>query len=285
MRDLTQPDEAEAASEKAIMILENAVAKHPNHAGCSVKLGACYLHRAQLFVDRGQVNEANKYYERAINQLVKPISLEDARAQDLDFFLRVAGEVAAGMRDWATAIIVSSKRAKLDPDEPNHLYDLAIAFLANGELAAYRQVCADMFAQFHSTDNNDIAARIVYTCVPAPDAIPNIERLTPLAKMAMNAWPGNVRLRGAVAYRSGDYESAAKFFEEANETDRRAWDWFFISMTQSRLGRFDEARRCLDEGIRLLNSRSDTGWTERVESQCLREEASALIELGDPATK
>jgi tetratricopeptide (TPR) repeat protein len=285
LRDLKQLDESEVASEKAIAILEKAAAKHPKHAGCSVKLGACYLHRAQLFVDRKQRGKAQEYYQLAIGQLVNPISPKDARAQDLDFFLRIAGEAAAGMRDWPTAIKVFTERASLNPDDPDCRYHLAIALLANDELARYREVCAETFEQFHSTDTNDIAARIAYTCVPAQDAIPELERLTPLAKMAVNAWQGNVRLRGAVAYRSGDHESAANFFDELNESDRRAWDWLFMSMTQSRLGHFDEARQCLDQGIRLLENSTDMGWTEKVESQCLREEASALIESHQQATK
>jgi tetratricopeptide (TPR) repeat protein len=277
LRDLKQPDQAELASAKAITILEDAVLRHPKHAGCSVKLGACYLHRAQLFVDRKQWGEAQQYYQLAIGQLVKPISREDALAQEIEYFLSIAVEAAVKSREWESATEILSYWSELKPSDPSRSYDLAIAFLAKDDLAEYRQVCADMLARFYPTDDDDVAARIVYTCVPAPNAIPELEQLAPLAKMAVNVWPGNVRLRGAVAYRSGDYDAAARFFAQTKESDRRAWDWFFLSMTQYRLGRSDEARRCRDQGIRLLANSTDLGWTEKIESQCLREEASALI--------
>lgn len=68
------------------------------------------------------------------------------------------------------------------------------------------------------------------------------------------------------------------------------WDWFFLAMVRQRLGQDDEARRCFDSGVQWLEERQAAdpeaqklwGWTERVETHCLRREAESMIDGAKP---
>jgi hypothetical protein len=56
----------------------------------------------------------------------------------------------------------------------------------------------------------DRAVGIVFTCVVAPNAVRDIARLVPLAKIRVPAWQGNARSVGAALYRAGRQEDVSR---------------------------------------------------------------------------
>lgn len=244
------------------------------------------MHGGLLALDDGRLAEARESYERAIEQLIKPISAEDASDQDLAYFLKLAADAAVRLEDWENAARVFEKKLELDRDDPQRWYELAIAHLGRSEtdpeaIKDYRRVCADMLEHFGGTVADTVAERIVYTCVPAADAVADIAQLESLAKRSVRLWEGNIRLQGAVAYRCGAFESTVYYLDQVAEDQRRAWDWFFLAMAHHQLEHVPQARRYLREGVRWLNEHTDTGWTERIESRSLRDQAEPLIETNE----
>ena len=274
LRDLDRTEEAEEASQTAIAILEPAAANYPEHAGCSIKLGACYLHHSRLLAERGELDTAKQAYENGVRLLLKPFSVQDAHRQQLAFFLERALETAATIDDWKDAAAISGRLVELDAHNPHRRYETALARLANNDIDGYRQVCATMAEDLGSSEDNRV--RIIYTCVPAPDAISEMERLSDWAKDTLKLWPGNARLQGAVAYRRGNFSAAVQYFNRTLEVaDPRGWDWLFLAMSHHQLGNREQARFYLDKAA---NWSDYSHWTERVETEHLRREAIYLIE-------
>jgi tetratricopeptide (TPR) repeat protein len=173
----------------------------------------------------------------------------------------------------------------------------AVAHLAAGEGEDYRQTCAAMAERFAKDDDAVTASNVVQVCVLRGDALPDMGRLLPLARVAAPAFHQGVYVLGAALYRAGRYGEAVQCFEAAAKTYRpRAWDWAFLAMAHQRLGHAGEARRCLDEAARWIEEaerRKDDdlfgmrpgwgGWSERVIYPLLLREAEALV--GARATK
>jgi tetratricopeptide (TPR) repeat protein/tRNA A-37 threonylcarbamoyl transferase component Bud32 len=284
-RDLGENDKAERVLTKAIDILEKSAKEHPLHVGSAVKLGACFMHRGSLADDRGEEESALKWYLKAIEKLDVTYAPREAELEDQTYYLRMAYEKAAakttGLKRWTDAVHVLERRVQLEPKNAVHWYDLALAQLAIGDKRAYRKTCAEMLKRFEARDAR-VADRIVYTCVPAADAVENMDRLITLAQEATKLWPGNTRLLAAVFYRKGDYASAVRFFEQTPMDAIRAWDWLFAAMAHHGLGNAEKARECLKKAIAWIekntkNGRLDVGWTEELELQFLRDEAESLV--------
>lgn len=272
LRDLKHRDESEEACRQAITILKQAVTDHPQHAACTVKLGACYLQQAALHFDRGNPGAAEESFALAAIELLKPISRDDAQEQQLEYFIAIAKDIAIRTKNWRIAADVFGRMVELDLSNAMHWYDCAIAHLAARDLPGYRQVCEKMLERFSGTEDGQIAERIVYACAPAPDAVRDLNRLGPLAEMTMDSGEGNNRLRGAVAYRVGSFAEAISFFDMVEK--RRAWDWYFLAMAHQGLEDHEEARKCLASANQW---KDQIWWTEQVEMEMLRQEAENLI--------
>jgi tetratricopeptide (TPR) repeat protein len=132
---------------------------------------------------------------------------------------------------------------------------------------------------------------VVGTCVLADDALPDMARLLPLARVAATRHVGNARMLGAALYRAGRYDEAIVSFDKAAKGyPLRADDWSFLAMAHHRRGHSDEARRCLARGEHWIEAANrvqedDTGrvspawgsWEERVAYPLLLREAGQLI--------
>jgi Flp pilus assembly protein TadD len=114
------------------------------------------------------------------------------------------------------------------------------------------------------------------------------ETLLHMAEFAVRRWPKNPRLRGAMNFRTGNYEAAiADFNQSMTVFPRRAWDWLFLAMSHQKLGRTDEARKALAAAADWIGrtNRSQGGesttiwisWFESIEVAQLLKEAKQLI--------
>jgi Flp pilus assembly protein TadD len=175
------------------------------------------------------------------------------------------GDFVAAARAWKKAI-------DLNPDDAWCWYCLADAHLAAGERDAYRQVCADMLNRFAKTQDPGVASRVLYTCLPLPDALEEMTSLLPLAELAATD-KANARVLGAALYRAGKYEAA---LDPLNQGQSRAWDHLFLAMAHHQLGRTEQAREYVKRAIDQIEY-AGYPWNERTESEALLREANALI--------
>jgi tetratricopeptide (TPR) repeat protein len=132
---------------------------------------------------------------------------------------------------------------------------------------------------------------VVYACVLRGDALADMGRLIPVARVAAPSYHYGTYVLGAALYRAGQYDEAVRCFDEEAKAYRpRAWDWSFLAMAHQRLGHAGEARRCLAEAVRWMaeadrqEDADPTGtrpawgiWQERVVYPLLVREAEALV--------
>jgi tetratricopeptide (TPR) repeat protein len=191
--------------------------------------------------------------------------------------LKDRGHVYADLGRAAEAASQLARALERQPEDLYLWYDCAIAQLAAGDLPSYRRTCVAMLDRFGNTDDPEVANTILYTCLPVRDAVPDVNRLMPIAEVAARQWPGAVRALAATLYRAGQYEECIQRFDEAAEAaSPRAWDWLFIAMAHHHLGHTKMARECFDKGVNW-SRQNPVPWTERAESENLRKEAEELL--------
>jgi tetratricopeptide (TPR) repeat protein/tRNA A-37 threonylcarbamoyl transferase component Bud32 len=212
---------------------------------------------------------------------------------------RSAGYRAADVQNWGEAAKAFTRATSLQPDDAGLWAFRAVAHFAAGDRDAYRQDCRDMVERFEKTADSWAAANVIYACVLTGDALPDMRRLAPLTRVAYPRFHAGEYLLGATLYRTGDYEGAVRCFSELATVLRlRAFDWSFLAMAHFRLGNVDEARRCLSEAARWIETESSNprydlagtrttwaGWHERITYPALLDEARRLVETGTPASQ
>ena len=230
---------------------------------------------------RGDADLAKRSHGHAVEQLTKPISAEDAKRNDLEYFLHVARNAALDAKDWKQAAAILGKRVELEVDDRHRWYEWALTSLASGDMNGYRRACREMVKHFEGDIDSEVANRILYTCVLAPNAIDDLHRLTSFAELTLPSWEGNHRLLGAAAYRNGDYDAALRHFDTAEPiAGRRAWDWLFIAMAYERAEQHADAQDALGKAIAwaVTDGPGDNwGWTEQVETRHLLKEVRSLV--------
>jgi tetratricopeptide (TPR) repeat protein len=202
------------------------------------------------------------------------------------------GWTNAELGQWKEAAADYAKLVALAPDQPSHWDFQASAHLAAGNKKAYSEVCAGMLERFKKTKNPAIAARVVSTCVAAPDSVPDKTELIALAELACSVnreW--NARYLGAALYRADKADHALECFrEKAKRNSPRAWDLLFMALVHKRLGHTEEARDCLNRATRWLAVVGPSGpkgadkpeprwenWQEEVIVRVLGAEADTLM--------
>ncbi|HVA47070.1 MAG TPA: protein kinase [Pirellulales bacterium] len=204
---------------------------------------------------------------------------------------RNRGYIHIGRRQWAQAASEFDQASELKPNDSMMGRFAAVAHLASGEGAAYRQSCDSLFARFERTHERDVARDVLVACSLRPDTIPDAARFLPLVQVAdapRGACPAET---GAALYRAGDYAAAARSLEAAAKVGHlRPLALCFLAMARHRLGNIDGARQALDEVIRwidqanreefddLTDSRPGwRNWHEPLECEPLLDEAKKLL--------
>jgi tetratricopeptide (TPR) repeat protein len=89
-----------------------------------------------------------------------------------------------------------------------------------------------------------------------------------------------IHILGALHFRLGEYDSAGAVLQEAlklPETDWSQMDVPFLAMTFQKLGRTEEAKKWLNEAIRIEKEKPPRHWKDRLQYQIVCREAEALI--------
>lgn len=173
------------------------------------------------------------------------------------------------------------------------LYVVALMRLSNNDRDAYRAACETLSERFHESQDSDALYWAVWTCALTPGAVEDYDAVTALARRALAQQATeqkHVLGLGAVLFRAGEFEEAKQHLSacaEALNTSATcpAYVWYFLAMTNHRLGHHDEARKWLDKASEftariLIESKAGRYrlfWNRRATLELLDAEAKALL--------
>src|SRR3984893_5881444 len=198
----------------------------------------------QLHFTLGLLLASEKQYRAA------QLELERANAPQPEAFEihYNTGQTYLRAGEYAKAELVLGRAVKLKPDSPETLYLLAQVYADQS-----RPVDAlDLLARAHklAPENTDIIfllARVSMTQNYFEDAIPLLESGLQIA-------PSRADLHAALGesyFMSGKAEKAIDEFRILVGLDRSARSYAFLGLSYRHLGRFDEAKKYFQEGLKL----------------------------------
>jgi tetratricopeptide (TPR) repeat protein len=198
-----------------------------------------------------------------------------------------AAKCHAMLGQWKEAAELYSAEATPRATSPQFWMDFAKLALVSGGQAGYRSACERMVKQFGATKNLVTAIQTAWTawaCALGPDALPDLTPAVELARLAVKATQQRVpdvrKILGAVLYRAGKHDEAVTELTAAIKMNPKGGTWadhLFLAMAQHKLGKTDEARKSLAVAEKLLDSDPVWWWSDKLERQLLRDEATKLI--------
>jgi len=207
------------------------------------ELSAANKNDIQLHFTLGLLLASEKQYRAAQVELEKANAL---KPETFDILYNLGQAYLRG-GDYANAELVLNRALKLKPDSPEALYLLAQVYSEQK-----RPVDAlDLLVRAHklAPENTDVIfllARVSMTQNYFEDAIPLLESGIKIA-------PKRADLRAALGesyFMSGKTERAIEEFKTLVEIDSSARSYAFLGLSYRHLGRFDEARKYFQEGLK-----------------------------------
>jgi WD40 repeat protein len=212
------------------------------------------------------------------------------------------GRIHAEFEDWDKAAADYAKAIASGTKDLKVWHVHALALLMIGDRDGYRQTCASLLKQFGQRKDPKEANSVAWTCVLAPNAVPDQMIPVQLAEKVVKQTPKNrsaLNTLGAAHYRAGQCDKAIQRLNEAIQAEGKGGtvrDWLFLAMAHQRLGHADEAKKWLDKAVQQIDQMSQakptgdaTGsprpWYDRLELQLLRREAVALLKKPAADTK
>ncbi len=287
------------------------------------KLAITHYQLAMCWHIRGRLDEAMTGYRQAIQLDSKGVSahyllgaccyqrgeLDDAlaecnRAVELDPghlpSHHLLSQMHAARGSWAQAAACCTRILKEKPtDDGLFWFEYAALLLLSGDRPGYTRACVHMIERCGQPDGPR-PYHVARACTLAPGAVSDTALPSRLAESELNASAGqfwSLTEQGALAYRAGQFQQAVPLFEQSLELDsapgRAVLNWLWLALANQRLGKAEEARRCLVQAQDWLDQYRDGmpasahqefgldkhNW---LEAHILRHEAEALIE---PAVK
>jgi tetratricopeptide (TPR) repeat protein len=160
-----------------------------------------------------------------------------------------------------------------------------LSLVAAGDFDGQRRACFNLLDRFRNTvpfTADDLAR----SCALAPGSVASHEDLVRLAEIAVQGLSGEewkqdvLNSLGAVLYRAGRFEDAIRRLEEGirfRKGESIPQDWAFLSMAHGRLGHHDEARRWLDRFRSYQPNADPNRFWEELEVRLLRTEAETVV--------
>jgi tetratricopeptide (TPR) repeat protein len=207
---------------------------------------------------------------------------------------RGQGTVLAERRKWEGAADCYSRALLGATDDGEFWFEYAAVLLLSGDRPGYNKACGHMVDSF-GKPGGPRAYHVARACTLAPDAIadaalPGRFAATELQTYAKQFW--SLTEQGALAYRAGRFEESGPLFEQSlqanNQPGAAVVNWLWLALANQRLGKTDEARRCLTKAQTWLDQYRE-GMPPRaeqnlglhlhnwLEANVLRREAEALI--------
>jgi tetratricopeptide (TPR) repeat protein len=249
------------------------------------------------WASRAVVRSNNADPQRALEDFAKAIELSPNRpnnwrwSDDYAILLLHLGR----FKDAATEM---KRLREASPDAPIVAYYQALALLAAGDAAGYRDACRAMLQKFEKTTDLAQLDWVTLTCALGPGALEDLTPAIILAEKITAAEPKESKHRlnhGALLYRAGRYREAVEVLNEVDRMMKQSGDnslrspayaWFFLAMSHNRLGNRDEAARWFAQACEYaqkeLAAASDPGAVGKanrwVTLRLFRDEATALLE-------
>ena len=198
---------------------------------------------AQLHFTLGVLLASEKQLKAALRELETASALKPETYE----ILYDLGQAYFRTGDYAKAEVALNRALKLKPESPETMYLMAqVDFKQNRPLDAL-----DLLARAHklapeNTDVISLLARVSMSQDYFEDAIPLLESGLKLA-------PQRADLHAALGesyFISGRTEKAIEEFRALIELDPSARSYAFMGIAYRQLGRFDEAKKVLQEGLR-----------------------------------
>ena len=198
----------------------------------------------RLHVTLGVLLAAAKHYREARLELEKANALQPETFE----ILYNLGHAYLRTREYAKAEVILNRALKAKPDSPDTLYLLGQVYAVQT-----RPVDAlDVLARAHklAPENTDVMfllARISMSQNYFEDAIPLLESALKLA-------PRRADLRAALGdsyFMAGKADKAIAEFQNLIALDPSARSYAFMGLSYRNLGRFDEATKYFQEGLKL----------------------------------
>jgi hypothetical protein len=174
---------------------------------------------------------------------------------------------------------------------------VALLKLALGDRDGYRAVCESALRKYRDDfQYTAVWNAISFTCILGPDAVKDFGPLLRTAERGLGPSEkehASLQTLGAVYYRAGRFDEAARRLDEAVKARGRggdAIDWLFLAMAHLRRRDIESGRRWLDKASGWIdastpNRPEDNTFGERVDwqrwltLQVLRREAETLAIL------
>jgi WD40 repeat protein len=192
---------------------------------------------------------------------------QDQAVADYSQSIALGAEGFEVWQDRARSYVAQGQWDKAAPDyrkaadlgaPPQELSAYAQERFKTGDTGEYRRACAVLLDAFGRTRDPAAANTIVWTCVLAPDAVPDPARAVELAECAVAGAPANptyLTTLGAALYRAGQLDAAIGRLNEANGAfgqlspgdprNQSHRSFLFLAMAHGRLGHADEAQNWL----------------------------------------
>jgi tetratricopeptide (TPR) repeat protein len=198
---------------------------------------------AQLHLQLGVLLATEKQYKAAQLEFEKANALQP---DSFDVLFPLAQTYIHNAKD-SDAELTLNRALKLRPDSPETQYLLAQVYFRQGKSAD----ALDLLVRAHNAapENVDIIfllARVSMTQNYFEDAIPLLQSGIQLA-------PKRADLRAALGesyFMSGKDEKAIEVFKALIEVDPSASSYAFMGLSYRHLGRFDEARKYFEAGLK-----------------------------------
>ncbi len=234
---------------------------------------------------RGDALFANGHLDQA-----ETAYAEAANAQPLDRAVRnalVRLHIERG--HTARAVEAIAEVVRRMPDDPELRSYLGVTLLASGDWPGWRSSNANLLNRFGQTNSSFAAYHVAWACVLGPDATADPNEPVRIAEIALRgtsaeAKPYYLNTLGATLYRAGRFEDAIRRLDEGIRLrggTSLPWDWPFLAMAHHRLGHRDLARRWLDRLREYQPSADRSEFWDEWELRLLRTEAEAVV-LYDP---
>jgi serine/threonine protein kinase/WD40 repeat protein/tetratricopeptide (TPR) repeat protein len=172
------------------------------------------------------------------------------------------GDTLARLGRWDQALAAIGQLAEMDPGNHWYMYVTAALHLRAGDVAAYRRACRAMLERFGDTDQPDVAERTAKTCLLAPGAVTDLDRVLRLADRAVTGTEKHRWYRWFVfgkalaEYRAGRHAQAVEWLRRF-APDPGGWNidaaaFAVLAMAQLRLGRVEAAQAALGNAEKIV---------------------------------
>ena len=223
MLERGRTEEGLAALTEAMSLQEANLKAKPEDTALRTDLGSTYLRLAALHWKGSRLAEGVRSSRRGIELAEETARLDPAN----ESIVAQLGDahLAAGRKYWSIGLIREAAEhlnrafTLVPPTGTMRWYELGVARLYLGDVAGYRELCAQMCKTF-PTDRVDV----VRTCTLGPDAAPDRDEIVARAERAVEAWPSNYNVvwqaddRALALYRAGRLQDARRAAGEIDTT-------------------------------------------------------------------